>query len=109
LTKRRATAGQRTAATIEEEETAVAPDVGLGAGPSAASVTLAREETATAATTTTVRKVLLVAMMLAPREMLRTLLGCVESKKPRTGLIRGVCVFWRDEWRLLFIADEMKD
>lgn len=55
--KRIATAGQRRA-TANEEETAPAPDVGLGAGPSAAIATPARENAASAATTTARRKAL---------------------------------------------------
>ncbi|KAK8457321.1 hypothetical protein SEVIR_3G166325v4 [Setaria viridis] len=52
LPRRSATAGQRTAAT-SDEETAAAPEVGLGAGASAAKATPAKEDTATAATTAT--------------------------------------------------------
>jgi hypothetical protein len=52
LPRRSATAGQRTAAT-SDEETAAAPEVGLGAGASAAKTTPAKEDTATAATTAT--------------------------------------------------------
>lgn len=48
--KRSATAGQRTAATTEDE-TPAAPDVGLGAGASAAIATPARVDAASAATT----------------------------------------------------------
>ncbi|KAL5229965.1 hypothetical protein ABZP36_028741 [Zizania latifolia] len=48
--RRSATAGQRTAAT-SDDETAAAPEVGLGAGASAAETTPAREDTATAAMT----------------------------------------------------------
>lgn len=52
LPTRSATAGQRTAAT-SDEETAAAPEVGLGAGASAAKATPAKEDTATAAATAT--------------------------------------------------------
>jgi hypothetical protein len=51
LPKRSATAGQRTAATTEDE-TAAAPDVGLGAGASAAIATPARADAASAAAAT---------------------------------------------------------
>jgi hypothetical protein len=87
----------------------VAPDVGLGAGPSAASVTPAREERATVATAT-VRKILLGAMVLAPRERNAADASwfCVLKARNR-GLDSWcvcvvLCVFWRDERRLLFIA-----
>ena len=50
LPRRSATAGQSTAAT-SDEETDAAPEVGLGAGASAAKATPAKADTATAATT----------------------------------------------------------
>lgn len=49
MPRRSATAGQSTAAT-SDEETAAAPEVGLGAGASAAKATPAKVDTATAAT-----------------------------------------------------------
>ncbi|XP_037406279.1 uncharacterized protein LOC119268687 [Triticum dicoccoides] len=67
LPTRKATAGQSTAAR-SDEETAAAPDVGLGAGSSAARATPAKEDAATAAMTTA-RKILeLEAMILAARK-----------------------------------------
>ncbi|KAI4963883.1 hypothetical protein ZWY2020_010322 [Hordeum vulgare] len=65
LPRRNATAGQSTAAT-SDEETAAAPEVGLGAGSSAARAAPAKQEAATAAMTTA--REILEAMILAARK-----------------------------------------
>jgi hypothetical protein len=108
LPKRSATAGQRTAATTEDE-TAAAPDVGLGAGASAAIATPARADAASAAAATATARKALDAISL--RYSLQACTVCtVEREMPRRDLgFWVVLVQWcldRDERRLLFIADE---
>ena len=82
LPTRNATAGQSTAAT-SDEETAAAPDVGLGAGSSAARATPAKEDTATAAMTTA-RKIL-EAMILAARKKMSQMRLCYNCSSNNCG------------------------
>lgn len=75
LPKRSATAGQRTAATTEDE-TAAAPDVGLGAGASAAIATPARADAASAAAATARKALDAISLRYRDAEEGSGILGC---------------------------------